>query len=126
MPRVAIASAIGASLLAAAAVTLPNQVLAFDMENTTPDTIPGTTAPLQDPDEKLQLTAPSDSLQLLKSDDSSDAPTSSGTTLQLAPGTTLQITGGAGPTLGLQSGVPMGPVIDTSNPANNRSLIPSP
>ena len=110
--------------MAAAAVALPNQVLAFDMDNATPDTIPGTTTPSQ-PDEKLQLTAPNDPLQLLKSDDSSDAPTSSGTTLQLG-GATLQITGGTGPILGLQSGTPMGPVIDSSNPADSRSLIPRP
>jgi hypothetical protein len=118
-------SAITACLLAAAAVTLPNQVLAFDMDNTAPDTIPATTTPSQDPDEKLQLTAPNDPLQL-KSDDSSGAPSSSGTTLQLGGGATLQITGGTTPMLGLQSGAPMGPIIDNSNPADNRSLIPSP
>lgn len=126
MPRFVRTSAIAASLLVAAAVTLPNQVLAFDMDNTTPDTFPGSTTSSQDPDEKLQLTAPNDPLQLLKSDDSSDAPTSSRTTLQLGEGATLQITGGTGPMLDLQSGTPMGPAIDTSNPANNRSLIPSP
>ena len=126
MQRVLLASAIGASLLGAAAVTLPNQVLAFDMENTTPDTIPGTATPYQDPDEKLQLTAPNESLQMTKGDDSSGASTSSGTAFQLAPGTTLQIGGGTGPTLGLELGIPMGPAVDSSNPADNQKLIPSP
>jgi hypothetical protein len=133
MPRVALGlSVISASLLAAAAVILPTQGMAFDGENATVDTgnatakVPSGSTQFQGPDEKL-LTAPfSDgSLQFLKSD-SSDSQTSSGTSLQLAPGTTLTITGGTGPTLGLQSGAPMGPVIGHSNPADNRSLIPAP
>jgi len=127
MPRIALGlSTIGASLLAAAAVALLHtQAMAFDMENGAV-TVPGGSTQFQDPDELL-LTAPSSngSLQLQK-DDSSDGQTSSGSSLQLAPGTTLQITSGTGPILGLQSGAPMGPVIDRSNPADNRSLIPSP
>ena len=127
MPRIALGlSTIGASLLAAAAVALLHtQAMAFDMENGAV-TVPGDSTQFQDPDELL-LTAPSSngSLQLQK-DDSSDGQTSSGSSLQLAPGTTLQITSGTGPILGLQSGAPMGPVIDRSNPADNRSLIPSP
>jgi hypothetical protein len=125
MPRSVLASAIVASLFAAAAATLPNRVLAFDTDNTTADAIPGTATSAQEPDEKLQLTTPNDPLQELKSDESSGAPSSSGSTLQLG-GATLQITGGTGPMLGLQSGTPMGPVIDNSNPADNRSLIPTP
>ena len=124
MPRIALG--LGASLLAAAAVALLHtQAMAFDMENGAV-TVPGGSTQFQDPDELL-LTAPSSngSLQLQK-DDSSDGQTSSGSSLQLAPGTTLQITSGTGPILGLQSAAPMGPVIDRSNPADNRSLIPSP
>jgi hypothetical protein len=129
MPRIALGlSAIGASLLAAAAMTiLPNQVVAFDMENAAV-TGPGGSTKFQDPDKNL-LAAPTNngSLPLLK-DDSSDSSNfqPSGSSLQLAPGTTLTITGGTGPALGLQSGAPMGPVIDPSNPADNRSLIPAP
>ena len=127
MPRIALGlSTIGASLLAAAAVALLHtQAMAFDMENGAV-TVPGGSTQFQDPDELL-LTAPSSngSLQLQK-DDSSDGQTSSGSSLQLAPGTTLQITSGTGPILGLQSGAPMGPVIDRNNPADNKSLIPSP
>jgi hypothetical protein len=129
MPRVALGIlAIGTSLLAAAAVTLlPNQGMAFEMEKTA-DTVPGGSTKFQDPDENL-LAAPTNngSLPLLK-DDTSDSSNfqPSGNSLQLTPGTTLTITGGTGPALGLQSGAPMGPVIDRSNPADNRSLIPSP
>ena len=129
MPRIALGiSAIGASLLASAAVTLlPNQGMAFDMENAAV-TVPGGSTKFQDPDENL-LAAPTNngSLPLLK-DHTSDGSNlqSSGSTLQLAPETTLTITGGTGPALGLQSGAPMGPTIDRSNPADNRSLIPSP
>jgi len=125
MPRVAIGlSAMVALLLVTAAVTLPTQVLAFDTDNTAPDAITPTTPPAQDPDEKLQLTAPNDPLQL-KTDDGSEGTTSGTTTLQLG-GATLQISGGTGPALGLQSGTPMGPTIDTTNPADNQKLIPSP
>jgi len=127
MPRIALGiSAIGASLLAAAAVT-PNQGMAFDMENAAV-TLPGDATKFQDPDENL-LAAPTNngSLPFLKNDASDTSNLQpSGSTLQLAPGTTVTITGGTGPALGLQSGTPMGPVIDRSNPADNRSLIPSP
>jgi hypothetical protein len=129
MPRIALGlSAIGASLLAAAAMTiLPNQAVAFDMENAAV-TVPGGSTKFQDPDEDL-LAAPTNngSLPLLK-DDTSDTSNfqPAGRSLKLAPGTTLTITGGTGPALGLQSGAPMGPVIDSSNPADNRSLIPAP
>ena len=62
---------------------------------------------------------------MTKGDDSSGASTSSGTAFQLAPGTTLQIGGGTGPTLGL-SRIPIGPAVDSSNAADNQKLIPSP
>jgi hypothetical protein len=129
MPRIALGiSAIVASLLASAAVTLlTNQGMAFEMDKTA-DTLPGGSTKFQDPDENL-LAAPTNngSLPLVK-DDTSDSSNiqPSGSTLQLAPGTTVTITGGAGPALGLQPGTPMGPVVDPSNPADNRSLIPAP
>jgi predicted PurR-regulated permease PerM len=128
MPRIAVVlSTIGAFLLAVAVVAvLTSQVMAFETENAAA-TVPGGTTQFQDPDENL-LMAPTnnETLPLLK-DDTSDNAQTSGSTLQLAPGTTLQIMGGSGPSsLGLQSGVPMGPIIDRSNPADNQSLIPSP
>jgi len=128
MPRIAVVlSTIGAFLLAVAVVAvLTGQVMAFETENVAA-TVPGGTTQFQDPDENL-LMAPTnnETLPLLK-DDTSDNAQTSGRTLQLAPGTTLQIMGGSGPSsLGLQSEVPMGPIIDRSNPADNQSLIPSP
>jgi len=129
MPRIAVVlSTIGAFLLAVAVVAvLTGQVMAFETENAAA-TVPGGTTQFQDPDENL-LMAPTnnETLPLLK-DDTSDSSNfqPSGSSLQLAPGTTLTITGGTGPALGLQSGAPMGPVIDPSNPADNRSLIPAP
>ena len=114
---------IGASLLVMGTgiTVVPGQVLAFEMENAA-TTVPSGTS-FQDPDEKL-LTPSDNSLQLKA--DSSDPQTSSGTSLQLAPGTTLQIMGGSGTSMDLQSGLPFGPTVDTSNPADNRNLIPSP
>jgi hypothetical protein len=122
MPHIPLGiSAIAALFIATAIV--PSEGMAFDLENAAA-TVPGGTQ-FQDPDENL-LVAPG-SLPLVK-DDTSDSSNfqPSGSTLQLTPGTTLSITGGTGPALGLQSGAPMGPVIDRSNPADNRSLIPSP
>ena len=122
MPRIPLG--ISAALFIATAMAIvPSEGMAFDMENAAA-TVPGGTQ-FQDPDEDL-LVAPG-SLPLLK-DDTSDSSNfqPSGSTLQLTPGTTLSITGGTGPALGLQSGTLMGPVIDRSNPADNRSLIPSP
>jgi hypothetical protein len=116
---------IGACLLVASAGVsfVPGHLLAFEMENPAA-TVPGGTA-FQDPDEQL-LTAPpkDDSLQLKT--DNSDPQAASGTTLQLAPGTTLQITDGSAPSMNSQAGLPFGPTVDTSNPADNQSLIPSP
>jgi hypothetical protein len=111
-------------LVASAGVSfVPGHLLAFEMENPAA-TVPGGTA-FQDPDEQL-LTAPpkDDSLQLKT--DNSDPQAASGTTLQLAPGTTLQITDGSAPSMNSQAGLPFGPTVDTSNPADNQSLIPSP
>ncbi len=133
MPHIVLGtSAIAASLLAATALTvLPNEGMAFDLQNATVDTGNPTVKPndgtqLQDPDEKLTAPSNNGSLPLLTNDSSDSQSSSPGTTLQLGSGATLQIMGGTGPTLGLQSGAPMGPVIDTNNPADNRSLIPSP
>ena len=124
MPRIGLLG-IGASLLVVGTgiTVVPGQVLAFEMENAA-TTVPSGTS-FQDPDEKLLAAPPSDNSLQLKTD-SSDPQTSSGTSLQLAPGTTLQITGGSGPSVDLQSGLPFGPTVDTSNPADNRNLIPSP
>src|SRR5262249_436523 len=129
MPRIALGiSAIGMSLLATAALTaLPNRSMAFEMEKPA-DTVPGGSTKFQDPDENL-LGPPTNTASFppRKGDPSgSSSFQPSGSTLKLAPGTTVTITGGTGPALGLQSGAPMGPVIDRSNPADNRSLIPTP
>jgi hypothetical protein len=111
-------------LVAVACVTVvPGQLFAFEMENPAA-TVPGGTA-FQDPDEKLLTAPPNDSSLRLKTDNS-DSQASSGTTLQLAPGTTLQITGGSTPSMNAQAGLPFGPTVDTSNPADNQNLIPSP
>lgn len=116
---------IAASLLVAGAcvAVAPGQLLAFEMENAAA-TVPGGTA-FQDPDEKLLPAPPSNNSLQLKTDNP-DPQTLSGTTLQLAPGTTLQITGGSTPSVNAQAGLPFGPTVDTSNPADNQSLIPSP
>jgi len=121
MPRIAVVlSTIGAFLLAVAVVAvLTSQVMAFETENAAA-TVPGGTTQFQDPDENL-LMAPTnnETLPLLK-DDTSDNAQTSGSTLQLAPGTTLQIMGGSGPSsLGLQSGVPM----DRSSTGATRQII---
>jgi hypothetical protein len=115
----------------AAAMVLPNNVMAFDME-TGAVTVPGGSTQFQDPDEK-PLPAPLTLPQLkLEGDGTSmasgtDSQSTSSTGLQLTPGLSLQITGGSGPYIpGLQSGLPMAPMIDHSNPADNRVLIPAP
>src|SRR5262249_23250874 len=92
-----ILSTIGAFLLAVAVVpVLSRHGMAFETENAAA-TVPGGTTQFQDPDENL-LMAPTnnETLPLLKDDTSNNAQTS-GSTLQLAPGTTLQIMGGSGP-----------------------------
>lgn len=124
MPRLGFLRMGACLLVAGAAVTVvPGQLLAFEMENPAP-TVPGGTA-FQDPDEKLLTAPPNDNSLQLKTDNS-DSQASSGTTLQLAPGTTLQITGGSAPPMNAQAGLPFGPTVDTSNPADNKNLIPSP
>ena len=123
-------AAISASLfICAAATVLPNRVMAFDME-TGAVTVPGGSTQFQDPDEK-PLPAPLTLPQLKLEGDGTMA---SGTDLQSTPATglstpglSLQITGGSGPYIpGLQSGLPMAPMIDRSNPADSRTLIPAP
>ena len=114
----------------AVAVVLPGHVMAFEMEPGAV-TVPGGSTQFQDPDEK-SLTAPPTPLKL--EDDGStsmalgtDPQSAPGTGLQLAPGMGLQITGGSGPlTPGLQLGFQMAPTFDHSNPADDKSLIPTP
>ena len=131
MKRLAVGlAAISASLfICAAATVLPNRVMAFEMQ-TGAVTVPGGSTQFQDPDEK-PLPAPLTLPQLKLEGDGTMA---SGTDLQSTPttglstpGLSLQITGGSGPYIpGLQSGLPMAPMIDRSNPADTRTLIPAP
>jgi hypothetical protein len=133
MRRLAVALAvISASLLiCAGAAVLPNRVMAFEMQ-TGAVTVPGGSTQFQDPDEK-PLLAPL-TLPKLEEDGTTSQVASGtslqstpGTGLQLTPGLSLQVTGGSGPYIpGLQSGLPMAPMIDRSNPADNRTLIPAP
>jgi hypothetical protein len=122
----------GAFLTACAAVTaLPSRVVAFELQ-TGAVTVPGGSTQFQDPDEK-PLPPP---LILPKlEEDGTSSQMASGTNLQstpaaglqLTPGMSLQVTAGSGPSIpGLQSGLPMAPLIDRTNPADNRSLIPAP
>jgi hypothetical protein len=127
MQRLALGLALTtASLFACAAVTLvPSRVLAFETEPSVVS-VPGGTTQFQDPDEK-PLPAPLSSPKLEEDGTNLQiAPgmNSPGTSLQLAPGTSLQIT--AGPGLGLQPGLEMAPTINSGNPADDRTLIPSP
>jgi hypothetical protein len=131
MKRLAVGlAAISAFLFICPAVTvLPNRVMAFEMQ-TGAVTVPGGSTQFQDPDEK-PLPAPLTLPQLKLEGDGTMA---SGTDLQSTPATglstpglSLQITGGSGPYIpGLQSGLPMAPMIDRSNPADSRTLIPAP
>ncbi len=131
MRRLAVVLAVisASSLICVAATVLPKRVIAFEMQ-TEAVTVPGTQ--FQDPDEK-PLLAP---LTLPKlEEDGTTSQMGSGTSLQSTPGTglqlmpglSLQVTGGSGPYIpGLQSGLPMAPMTDRSNPADNRTLIPAP
>jgi hypothetical protein len=104
MQRLALSLAlISASLLACGAATvLPSRVMAFE-QDTGAVTVPGSTARFDDPDETpLPATLSSGRLQ----DDGTSLQMGSGTSLQIAPGTSLQM--------------------DSSNPAENRALIPRP
>ena len=132
MKRLAVGlAAISASLFICAAATVqPNRVMAFEMQ-TGAVTVPGGSTQFQDPDEK-PLPAPL-TLPKLEGDGTtsmasgSDLQSTPGTGLQLTPGLSLQITGGSGPYIpGLQSGLPVAPMIDRSNPADSRTLIPAP
>jgi hypothetical protein len=124
MPRLCFLGIAASLLVAGTCVAVaPGELLAFEMENPAA-TVPGGTA-FQDPDEKL-LTPPPNGSSLQLKTDNSDPQASSGTTLQLAPGATLQITGGSTPSMNAQARLPFGPTVDTSNPADNQSLIPSP
>ena len=127
MQRLALGLALTtASLFACAAVTLvPSRVLAFETEPGVVS-VPGATTQFQDPDEK-PLPAPLSSPKLAEDGTNlqmAPGTNSPGASLQLAPGTSLQIT--AGPGLGLQPGLEMAPTIDGGNPADDRTLIPSP
>jgi hypothetical protein len=133
MQRLALGLAlISASLFAcAAAALLPSRVMAFELD-TGAVTVPGGSTQFQAPDEK-PLPAPL-TLPKLEEDGTTSQMTSGtslqstpGTGVQLTPGMSLQITGGSGPYIpGLQPGLQMAPMIDRSNPADNRSLIPAP
>jgi len=123
MQRLALSLAlISASLPACVAATaLPSRAIAFETET---GTVTGGSTQFQDLDEK-PLPAPLTSPHL--DEDGANLQTAPGTGLQLAPGLSLQITGGSGPYVpGLQSGLQMAPMIDRSNPANDRTLIPAP
>ena len=123
MQRLALSLAlISASLSACVAATaLPSRAIAFEAET---GTVTGGSTQFQDLDEK-PLPAPLTSPHL--DADGANLQTAPGTGLQLTPGLSLQITGGSGPDIpGLQSGLQMAPMIDRSNPANDRTLIPAP
>jgi hypothetical protein len=113
----------------AAAVVLPSGAMAFDME-TGAVTVPGGSTQFQDPDEKplpAPLTLPKLDNRTTSMASGTDLQSTPGTGLQLTPGLSLQITGGSGPYIpGLQPRLQMAPMIDHSNPADNRSLIPAP
>jgi hypothetical protein len=105
MQRLAVSLALmGATLLACGAATaLPSRAMAFELD-TGAVTVPGGTTRFDDPDE-----APLPSARLEED----------GTSLQMAPGTSLQIAPG--------TSLQMAPIGGgSSNPADNRALIPSP
>jgi hypothetical protein len=106
---------ISTALLAGGAmVALPGRTMAFELESGAV-TLPGGSTQFDDPDGR-PLPAPLPSAHL--DEDGASLPTAPGRTLQLAPGTTLQIGRG----IGLQ----MAPTTERSNPADDRTLIPSP
>jgi hypothetical protein len=123
MQRLALGLALtSASLFACAATTLlPSRVLAFETEPGAITVLGGATQ-FQDPDEK-SLPAPLSSPKLEEDGTNLQmAPETSspGASLQLAPGTSLQRTAGQ------EAGLQMAPTIDSGNPADDRTLIPSP
>jgi len=114
----------------AVAMALPSHVMAFEMQ-TGAVTVPGGSTQFQDPDEQ-SLTAPTTLPKLEDGGPTSmalgtDPQSAPGRGLQLAPGMSLQITGGSGPSSpAFQPGFQMAPTIDHSNPADDKSLIPTP
>jgi hypothetical protein len=111
-----------ALLAAGAIVALPGRTTAFELD-TAAVTVPDATSRFDDPD-RAPLPAPLPSASL--DEDGASLPTNPGTTLELAPGTTLQIgpeAGQIGPGTGLQIAPSLG---ESSNPADNRALIPRP
>lgn len=107
---------VSAALLAVGAMTaMPGRTMAFELD-TAAVTVPGATTRFDDPD-AAPLLAPLPAARL--DEDGASLPTEPGTTLQLAPGTTLQI----GPGTGLQMAPSLG---ESSNPADDRTLIPRP
>ena len=126
MQRLALSLALISASLPALATALPSRAIAFEAET---GTVTGGSTQFQDLDEKplpAPLTSPhldADGANL----QTAPGATAPGTGLQLAPGLSLQVTGGSGPYIpGLQSGLPMAPMMDRSNPANDRTLIPAP
>jgi hypothetical protein len=117
MRRIALGLAVmSTGLLAGAAVTaLPGRTMAFELD-TGAVTVPGGITQFDDPD-GTPLPAPLPSARL--DEDGTSLPTGPGTTLQLAPGTSLQI--GPGTSLQMAPGAE-----ESSNPADNRALIPRP
>lgn len=100
---------VGAALLACSAATvLPGRAMAFELD-TGAVTVPGSTTRFDDPDE-APLPAPLPSARLEED----------GTSLQMTPGTSsLQIAPGMSLQMAPMQGV-------SSNPADNKALIPSP
>lgn len=114
---------VSASLLACGAATvLPSRVMAFELD-TGAVTDPGGTTRFGDPDEK-PLPAPLPSARL--EEDGTSLQTAPGMSLQIAPGTSLQIGAGPGLQIAPGTGLQMAPMVDSSNPADNRTLIPRP
>ena len=127
MQRLALGLALTSASLFACAVAalLPGPAMAFETESGVV-TVPGGSTQFQDPDEQ-PLPAPLSSPKLGEGGTNlqmAPGTSSAGTSLQLAPGTSLQIT--AGPGTGLQPGFQVAPVINSANPADDRTLIPSP
>jgi hypothetical protein len=117
MRRLALSLALfSTALLGAGAMTaMPGRTMAFELD-TAAVTVPGATTRFDDPD-GTPLPAPLPSARLDEA--GASLPTEPSTTLQLAPGTTLQI----GPGTGLQMAPSLG---ESSNPADDRALIPRP
>ena len=112
MQRLALSLALISLPACVAATALPSRAIAFETET---GTVTGGSTQFQDLDEK-PLPAPLTSPHL--DEDGANLQTAPGAGLQLTPGLSLQMTGG--------SGLQMAPMMDRSNPANDRTLIPAP